>query len=149
VGIGIGSAILVIVGVLPFAARLRRRLRYRRAGTAAEQVTARYLDFLDWCSAVRLGRAAGETPIQHARRLAEASSNSDDSLHELARLATRAAYAPPNGHDPDAAQRLGLRATHLVSPGVSRRQRALARVGWGWWRGASLRREKRTPARIG
>ncbi len=127
---GLGFAMLV----LPVAARVRRSLRYRRATTSPGKVSARYLDFLDWCASVGLGRRSGETPREHARRLAKASTDATPTLDGLARLGTDAVYAATEGLDPHAAARLSREARRSIGPSLTRRTRMLSMLGWAWWR---------------
>ncbi|MGH2726624.1 MAG: DUF4129 domain-containing transglutaminase family protein, partial [Actinomycetota bacterium] len=134
VGIGAGVLLALAMLVLPVAARLRRSLRYRRASTAHGKVSARYLDFLDWCASVGIGRNAGETPREHARRLAKASTDAEATLDGLAGLGTDAVYAPANGLDPSAAVRLSREARHSLASSLARRTRLLSLLGWAWWR---------------
>jgi hypothetical protein len=134
VGTLAGILLVLALFALPIAARTRRVVRYRRAGTAEDKVSARYLDFLDWCATVGLGRGPGETPMEHAQRLAKASSDSGSSLDGLARIGTDAVYAPVNGIEPAAAAKLSRDARRSISTGLPRRARLLGRVGWAWWR---------------
>ena len=137
VGVAAGGLLVLLLIAFPLAARMRRWLRRRRARTASERIAARYLDFLDWCAAAGVGRAAAETPLEHARRLAGASTDTSEagaSVEELARGVVDAVYAPPNGADPEAIARLERSARTTVGATLSRRTRALSVLGWGWWR---------------
>ena len=120
--------------VLPLASFVRRSVRFRRAATTHGKVSARYLDFLDWCAAVGLGRVSGETPLEHARRLAKASSDGDTTLAGLARLGTDAVYAPLDGLEPAAAGKLSRDARRTIAATLPRRRRLLSMLGWAWWR---------------
>lgn len=149
VGIVAGAIVLLLSLAFPVAMRIRRRHRYLRARSGHERVSARYLDFLDWCSAAGLGRSSGETPLEHARRLAEPSSDARANLDRLARMATNAVYAPPNGLDPSDAERLSAEARRSLAEHLPRSTRVLTALGWGWWRtdpesGAVLGRRIRT-----
>jgi len=134
VGVGAGVLLALAMLILPVAARVRRVIRYRRAPSSHGKVSARYLDFLDWCASVGIGRTAGETPQEHARRLAKASTDATTSLEGLARLGTDAVYAPANGLDPNAAVRLARGARRSLAPSLTRRTRLLSLLGWAWWR---------------
>jgi transglutaminase-like putative cysteine protease len=133
-GLAAAGLLLLLALVLPVAAIARRALRRSRARTVQERISLRYLDFLDWCAATGSGRTAGETPLEHARRLADDASESDTAVASLARLALGAVYAPPNGIDEGAAARLARAARDELSATLSGRTRMLARLGWGWWR---------------
>jgi transglutaminase-like putative cysteine protease len=134
VGTLAGVLLLAALIALPVAARFRRVVRFRRAGTPQDKVSARYLDFLDWCAAVGLGRGPGETPIEHAQRLAKASSDGGSTLQGLARIGTDAVYAPVNGIDPATAAKLSRDARRSIATGLPPRARLLGRIGWAWWR---------------
>ncbi|MGH2795280.1 MAG: transglutaminaseTgpA domain-containing protein, partial [Actinomycetota bacterium] len=136
VQVGLVAAIFLALLVLavPVAALVRRAIRHRRAKTSQAKVSARYLDFLDWCATVRLERGAGETPHEHAARLAKVSSDVAPKLEALARLGTDAVYAPRNGLVPAEAAKLAREARRSVTRTLPRRSRLLSLVGWGWWR---------------
>ncbi|MGH2785102.1 MAG: transglutaminase TgpA family protein [Actinomycetota bacterium] len=134
VGVVAGILLASLVIAVPVAALVRRVIRHRRAKTSQAKVSARYLDFLDWCAAVRLERGAGETPYEHAVRLAKVSSDVAPKLGALAALGTDAVYAPRNGLDPAEAAKLARDARRSVARTLPRRSRVLSRVGWGWWR---------------
>lgn len=133
-GFAAAAALLAALLALPVGARVRRTLRYRRARTAAERVSARYLDFLDWCAAARLARRPGETPREYAGRLAEFSTPAERPLRALAELATDAVYAPATNPDPARATRFAVQARRSVAATLPLRSRALSLAGWGWWR---------------
>ena len=133
-GVGAGGVVVFLALAFPIAAVSRRAIRRRRARTAQERVSMRYLDFLDWCAATGRKRSAGETPVEHAQRLAEASSDPGGSLNSLARIAVEAVYAAPNGIDDVAAARFSREARALLAATLSRKTRILTRLGWGWWR---------------
>ena len=132
--VALGGLALLLAFVFPIASTVRRALRRSRAKTPQERVAVRYLEFLDWCAASGSGRRSGETPFEHARRLAEVSSGAQESMQGLATMALDAVYAPPNGADPDAAARLAREARAGVAAELPRRARILGRLGWGWWR---------------
>jgi len=132
--VALGGLVLLLAFVFPIAAVGRRALRRSRAKTPQERVTVRYLEFLDWCAANGAERRSGETPLEHARRLAEVSSSASDAMQGLATMALDAVYAPPNGADPEAAARLARTARDGVAAGLSPKARILGRLGWGWWR---------------
>jgi transglutaminase-like putative cysteine protease len=137
VGMAAGGLLLLLLIAFPIAARVRRLLRRRRARTPTERIAVRYLDFLDWCASAGIGRAAAETPIEHARRLAGPSSkgpSNGSSVELLARQVVNAVYAPSNGADPDAVARLARSARAAVNRTLSRRTLVLTTLGWGWWR---------------
>jgi hypothetical protein len=115
---------------------LQRRSALNHAGSAQEEVTVRYVDFLGWCSAAGYGRRAGETPREHAARLAGAVPAAGDAVAELAELAAEALWAPPNGLDPARAGEAASQARAALGSSLSRRSRTLAALGWGRWRSA-------------
>jgi hypothetical protein len=134
VGVVAGILLGIVALAIPVASAVRRAARYRRARTAQDKVSARYLDFLDWCAAVGLERGPGETPHEHAQRLAKVSSDVGPKLDGLARLGTDAVYAPRNGLEPAAAAKLARDARRSVTKTLPRRARLLGRLGWAWWR---------------
>lgn len=134
VGVVLGVALGLLLLALPVASRLRRTVRYRRAATTQRKVSARYLDFVDWCATVGLSRGAGETPNEHAQRLAEVSSDPSGDLRTLAALATDAVYAPRNGLDLSTATKLSREARRSIAKTLPKRARLLSRIGWAWWR---------------
>ena len=143
----LGGIVLLLAFVFPIAALGRRALRRSRAKTPQERVSVRYLEFLDWCAANGVERRGGETPLEHARRLAEASSSAAEAMHGLATMALDAVYAPPNGADPEAAERLARTARDAVAAELPRRARIVGRLGWGWWRiDPASRRRKDAPS---
>ncbi|TMK23135.1 MAG: DUF4129 domain-containing protein [Actinobacteria bacterium] len=150
--VALSGLVLLLVIAFPVTAFARRALRRSRAHTTRERVAVRYLDFLDWCAASGLGRIAGETPLEHARRLADASSGGAEAVAELASLAVDAVYAPGDGIDDAAAAVLARGARMGVASTLSRRDRILRRLGWAWWRAdpashRSLRERLAEPAR--
>ena len=132
-GLVIGGLLVLAALAFPIAALVRRAARGRRARTAEERVAVRYLDFLDWCASTGKGRAPGETPLEHASRLGDASSGSA-AARELASIAVGAVYGPPNGADPGRASQLGRQARGEVGANLPARTRIGVRLGWGWWR---------------
>jgi transglutaminase-like putative cysteine protease len=138
----LGALMVIALLALPVASRARRLLRYRRASATHDKVSARYLDFLDWCAAAGLGRRIGETPLEHAGRLAEASTDRRAMLETLARLGTDAVYAPVNGLDPSEVKRLGRKARRAMAADLPRRARLLSATGWAWWRTDPQGRER-------
>jgi hypothetical protein len=132
--VALGGLFLLLALVFPVAGASRRALRRSRAKTAHDRVAVRYLDFLDWCAATGARRGAGETPLEHARRLAGASSERNIAVEALARLAVDAVYARPNGIDAAAAARAARDARASVATSLSRKKRVLWRLGWAWWR---------------
>ena len=154
VGIGAAALLLPLVITFPVASRVRRVARRRGARSAQDKVTLRYLDFLDWCAAAGVGRGYGETPLEHARRLAEVppgsspeSSSDENSAAQLAGLALDAVYAPPNGTDPAGAARLSRAARAEMTARLSRKARILSFLGWAWWRRDPASRSKAGIAR--
>jgi transglutaminase-like putative cysteine protease len=145
IGLVVVGLALVVALVFPVAAAVRRAVRRRRAHEAHELVAVRYLDFLDWCAATGRGRSSGETPLEHSRRLAEASTDAEPSLTALATIASDAVYAPGNGIDVAGATRLGREARRGVEDTLPRRTRVMARLGWGWWRTDPASRAKSLP----
>lgn len=143
VGLAAGALVVLLGVAFPVASVLRRIVRRRRAHTTQDRIALRYLDVLDWCASTGRGRRAGETPREHALRLAEASSDARTSLERLASMAVDAVYAPPNGLDPAGAARLAREARTEVAAGISRRTRILSRLGWGWWRSDPASRSPR------
>jgi hypothetical protein len=133
IGIVAGAIVLLLSLVFPVAARVRRAQRFRRS-TGHERISARYLDLLDWCAATGLGRRLGETPREHAHRLADASTLEGTSVRQLADLATAAVYAPADGLDPAVATRLSAEARRALGARLSKRTRIATGLGWGWWR---------------
>lgn len=121
-------------GGLSGGAWLRRRLRIGRAATPGEAVALRYLDFLGWCAAAGHPRAPGETPREHAGRLARLSEPAAGPLGLLAAHVEAALWAPPNGLRPEAAAEAIGEARSALAGALSRRARALAVLGWGRWR---------------
>jgi hypothetical protein len=81
--------------------------------------------------------------MEHAQRLAKASSEAQPALNALATVAVGAVYAPPNGIDPPGAARLGREARRGVEATLSRRTRVLSKLGWGWWRSDPASQRKR------
>jgi hypothetical protein len=130
-----GALMLLIVVALPGAAATRRARRRHKASGALEHVRLAYVDFLEWCAAVRLPRRPGETPAEYARRLAEISTPAEGPALRLAMLATEALYAPSARPDPEAASRAGAEAKDAIARALPRRIRVLPALGWGWWRG--------------
>jgi transglutaminase-like putative cysteine protease len=134
IGVVLGVLLGLLLLALPVASLLRRAVRFRRSPTAQRKVSARYLDFVDWCATVGLERGAGETPREHARRLAEVSSDQSGKLATLAALATDAVYAPRNGLESATATKLSREARRSIAKTLPRRARLLSRLGWAWWR---------------
>jgi transglutaminase-like putative cysteine protease len=132
-GLAFGGLLVLAALALPIAAVVRRGARRRGARSPQDRVAVRYLDFLDWCASTGKGRAPGETPFEHAQRLAKLSSNGE-AARELAAVAVGAVYGPANGVDPSAAARLERTARNAVAATLSKRTRLGARLGWGWWR---------------
>jgi transglutaminase-like putative cysteine protease len=130
----LGPIAAVALAALPGAATGRRLLRRRRARTAVDRIGARYLDFLDWCTAVGVPRGPGETPAEHARRLAAGSPPAEAPLIRLAQVACRALYAPVGFGDPEEARSLGRSSQRALARGLPVRIRARPMIGWGWWR---------------
>jgi transglutaminase-like putative cysteine protease len=144
-GLVVGGLLLLLALAFPVAGLVRRSVRRRRARDPQELVAARYLDFLDWCAATGRGRSPGETPFEHARRLAEASTDAQPAVDALAAIAMDAAYAPPNGIDVQGAAKLGRDARRGLGATLSKRARVLSKLGWGWWRSDPASRAKRLP----
>jgi transglutaminase-like putative cysteine protease len=133
-GVVLGGLLLLAAFAFPIAAGVRRAARLRSARSPHDRVAVRYLDFLDWCAATGNGRSPGETPLEHARRLAGASSGGRGAARELAALAVDAVYGPVEGPDPARASELGRRARTDLASTLARRRRIGVRMGWGWWR---------------
>jgi hypothetical protein len=148
VGLVAGGLLLLLTLSFPGAGVVRRSIRRRRARAPQELVAVRYLDFLDWCAATGRGRSSGETPLEHARRLAEASTDPQPALDALALLAVDAVYAPPNGIDVPGATRLDREARRCLEATLPRRTRVLSKLGWGWWRSDPASRTKRLPGPV-
>jgi hypothetical protein len=149
-GIVLAGLILVFLLALPAAPRIRRLIRMRSASGSGDRVTLAYVDFLDWCAAAGFGRRVGETPREHALRLAELSSDARDPAAGLAEAATAAAYAPPDGFRPTQASSLAHAVRGALVRSLSRRERLKVRIGWGWWRVDPHRgTSERNPVTIG
>jgi transglutaminase-like putative cysteine protease len=134
-----GAALLLLMVVaLPGAAAVRRVRRRRKATGPLEHVRVVYVDFLEWCAAVRLPRWPGETPAEYARRLAEISTPAEGPVTRLATLATEALFAPSAQPDPVEAARAGAEAKDAIAKTLPRRVRVLPILGWGWWRGDGM-----------
>jgi len=136
VPIAAGSAAFLVLASLPGAAVTYRIVRRRRARTAAAAVEVRYAEFLEWCRALSMGRTPGETPLEHAGRLARRPDvGSPEPLRSLARVATAAVYAGDSEPVETSRATTHARAARAaLKPSVSRWRRAVPLIGWGWWR---------------
>jgi hypothetical protein len=84
-----------------------------------------------------MGRAPGETPLEHADRLAARPAlASPEPVRALARVATAAVYADPDTEpsDPSSVTGEARAARAALRPTVRRWRRVAPIVGWGWWR---------------
>ena len=110
------------------------RTRITHAPSPRAAVAERYVDFLAWCAATGYGRAPGETPNEHARRLGAKIPEAGEQLAKLATLVGEALWAPPNGVDPIEIETAVSDAHQTLAATLGRRRRALAAAGWGRWR---------------
>lgn len=127
----VAGALAVTLGGPPAIARFRRARRRRRARDSRDAVAVRYVEFLEWCSIVGLGRSAWETPAEHATRLEGISAVAGPSARELVRMAERALWAPGNGLDTAAVELLVEETQRALRPAVGRGRRIVAAAGLG------------------
>ncbi len=123
------------IGLLAAAslARPGRLLRRRFRRSPEEVPLLLYLDFLDWCAAVGFSRKPGETPLEHARRLASLAP----SLTPAALAASRALWAQEGGGRQEAPRDLAdalASARIQLARAVPTWRRLLIRLGWLSWR---------------
>lgn len=94
----VAAALLAAVGaalvLIPLAKALRRAAALRRRRPPRERVLAAYRVFEGEAADLGLGRAPGETVLEHRDRLARTARSLDGHLDPLAAAAVRAAYAP-------------------------------------------------------
>lgn len=114
------------LGVFVGLSTLRRRRRFARAQTPQESVVVRYADFLEWCAGAGMARARGETPVEHARRLAAVTASAEAPLTTLATVVDEALWALPNGLDERRADVAAEDARRAISVTLSRRARLWA-----------------------
>jgi len=131
-GIIVALATLAIVLAFTIPRIIRRRARGARGAAAV-----RYLEFLAWCEGAGLGRRPGETPSEHAARLATETTEAVKPLEQLAGLVDGALWAPEEDVDPDAVESAASDARAALRATLSRRNRLLAAAGWGRWRSAA------------
>lgn len=110
----------------------RRRVRARPARTAT---VTWYGDFLRWCAAAGMRRRPGETPREHAARLASTVTAADESLRRLTEAVEPALWGAPDMPPPEGAERAAAEARRALSASLSRGRRALAWSGWVFQRG--------------
>jgi len=127
---GLIALLIVLAVIIPRI--LRRRARGPRGAAAV-----RYLEFLAWCEGAGLGRRPGETPTEHAARLATGTTEAVEPLEQLAVLVDGALWAPEEDVDPDAVESAASDARAALRTTLSRRNRLLAAAGWGRWKSAA------------
>lgn len=133
--VGLGVVLVGAAAALPGAALVRRRRRRARAKTPSELVGVRYVEFLEWCRGVALGRSTGETPLEHAGRVGRVQGvATPEPLRVLALAATEAVYADAGGQaDPAAAEHAAREARTALAVVVPRWRKIRTRAGWAWW----------------
>lgn len=94
----VAAALLVAAGaalvLIPLAKALRRAAALRRRRPPRERILAAYRVFEGEAADLGLGRAPGETVLEHRDRLARTARSLDGHLDPLVAAAVRAAYAP-------------------------------------------------------
>lgn len=94
----VAAALLVAAGaalvLIPLAKALRRAAALRRRRPPRERILAAYRVFESEAADLGLGRAPGETVLEHRDRLARTARSLDGHLDPLVAAAVRAAYAP-------------------------------------------------------
>ncbi len=114
--LGLLIALGATLVLLPLAKGLLRAASLRRRGPASARVLAAYRVFEGVAADVGLGRAPGETVLEHRERLARAAPSLDGHLDALAAWAVRAAYAPepPSTAEAEAAARAAREAIRTL-----------------------------------
>ena len=134
----VAAALLVAAGaalvLIPLAKALRRAAALRRRRSPRERVLAAYRVFEGEAADLGLGRAPGETVLEHRDRLAGTARSLNGHLEPLVAAAVRAAYAP-DALAPAEAER-AVRATRDAIRGLRRDAGAIRtltgiyRPGW-------------------
>ncbi|HVL32401.1 MAG TPA: DUF3488 and transglutaminase-like domain-containing protein, partial [Actinomycetota bacterium] len=128
----LGIGVLAVLAAIVIAiATIRRRRRIALAPDARAAVSRRYVDFLTWCAGAGLGRASGETPLQHALRLGAQVEAAEGPLRVLAGEVDEALWAPPNGLKPEVSAGAAREAQRALSATLPRRKRVRAALRLG------------------
>ncbi|MFA5892136.1 MAG: DUF3488 and transglutaminase-like domain-containing protein, partial [Actinomycetota bacterium] len=126
------TALGVVVVLLAGRRTRRRRVRARPVRMAT---LSWYGDFLRWCAAAGLRRSPGETPREHATRLASSAEGAGEPLRRLTEVVEPALWGGPDAATPEDAERAASDARRALSASLGRMRRALAWSGWVFQRG--------------